>query len=169
MSAFTENTSITPNIKNGTRVTTKNVLRYIDYENKKWKIIIPKWYEFDWASIPNNLFAIVWLLAVFVSPWFTPMAILGYYLQSVDINQISAALLHDWLYVMPTRATTLAEADRQFRVAMIACGTRPIKAWIMRLWVRVWGRYYRHWYKRKMSNLLQEIKTTVYRSKQHSR
>ena len=47
---------------------------YIDYENKKWEVTVPEWFEFDFWSIPRWL---RWL--------FNPTKYLAY-------------LLHDYLY-----------------------------------------------------------------------
>lgn len=106
------------------------LLEPIQYESgakgsAQW-VIVPADFETDGATIPP-------FLRVFLAVW-------GTYGR--------AACLHDYGYNrllnnmphpnLPTRAA----CDREFRIAMLACGTRPWLAWMMWAAVRCCGWIY---------------------------
>ena len=90
--------------------------------SSQW-VVVEKGFETDGATIPA-------FLRLFLAVW-------GTYGR--------AACLHDYGYGllragsphphMPTRAA----CDREFRIAMLACGTNQMLAWAMWAAVRVWG------------------------------
>lgn len=145
MSEFTQNVNISPVPQSSKRVTTSEIVWYLDYWQKKRPIVIPEWYVFDWASTPTNIFASLCFLSVFVTPRLFPLAVIWYYMQRTEPNTISAATLHDYIYTDRPHGLTLAQADNIFLEALIACNTNKVKALMMRLWVRIWGRWY--WYR----------------------
>jgi hypothetical protein len=122
MSAFTQFTSIQPLPKEKKWITTAPLTYRVGSEYSNEIITVPAWYEFDWASVPM----LFW--------WF---------LQRVEPDTIAAACLHDYLYT-EWRIYTLRETDYIFLEAL-CCTTNRLKAYIMWLWVRMWGRLY--WYK----------------------
>ena len=58
---------------------------YVDYIEKKWRIVVPKWFTTDMASIPRPLW-------IFLNP-----------------TKFIAPILHDYLYT--TKELTRADAD----------------------------------------------------------
>lgn len=144
MSAFTEQVWIIPIPKTWIWVVSRPLTRYLDYETKWRPITVEPWFQFDWASTQQSIFAVMAILASFVSPWFLIMAVLGYFVPSVEPCSISAAALHDYLYIFRPYNMTQRQADRIFREALIACWTPKWKAWVMRAWVATFGRIYRH-------------------------
>jgi len=121
MSSFTENTSIQPLPKSNKWCTVKPFTYYLYYE---WGegITVPAWYEFDWASVPM----VFWM-----------------FIQRVEPKTISAACLHDYLYTIGRRYS-LAQTDKIFYESLVVSWVNKIKAMLMYIWVRLWGRYY--WY-----------------------
>jgi len=156
MSQFTENTSIKPVPKTSRRITTREVVRYQDRENKTGEIVIPKGYDFDGASSPTNLFAILCLISVFITPRTTPLAIIGYYIQRTEAQTITASALHDYCYT-DRRDVWLIQSDKIFRQALIASDTPKIKAWIMRMGVRIWGWFYRFKIKKRIKKFITSL------------
>ena len=125
MSSFTENTSIQPLPKVNKWVTTKPFTYYL---YKEWgeSITVPAWFVFDWASVPM---------------------VFGMFIQRVEPKTISSACLHDYLYT-EWRRYTLKKTDRIFYESLLVSWVNKIKATLMYIWVRLWGRYY--WYKIKI-------------------
>lgn len=121
MSAFTTFTSIKPLPKEKKWITTAPLTYRVGSDDSDEIVIVPTWYEFDWASIPM----IFWRI-----------------LQRVEPDTIAAACLHDYLYT-DGRRYTLSKSDYIFLEAL-CCTTNRFKAFIMRLWVRMWGRLYRY-------------------------
>lgn len=122
MSAFTTFTSIQPLTKSKKWITTAPLIYRVWSEDSTDIITVPTGYEFDGASVPM---------------------IFGWFLQRVEPDTIAAACLHDYLYT-DGRRYTLAKTDYIFYESL-CCTTNRFKAFIMRLWVRMWGRLY--WYK----------------------
>lgn len=96
------------------------VIKNISYTfNTFWKpftISIPKWFEFDWASIPR-------LFHIIGTPMWT--------------DTLPWALFHDYLY--RTQKLTREQADQCFNELMIVTKTRAIKRAMFYSWVRMWG------------------------------
>lgn len=122
MSAFTTFTSIQPLPKAKKRITTAPLTYCVGSEDSDEIITVPAGYEFDGASVPM---------------------IFGWFIQRVEPDTIAAACIHDYLYT-DGRRYTLARSDYIFFEALM-CTTSKRKAFIMWLWVRMWGRLY--WYK----------------------
>lgn len=160
MSQFTENVSIRPIPKSSRWITTKDIVWYRFYDNISNRgidpIVIPEWYEFDWASTPTNLFVILAIIAIFITPWLAPFAIIGYYMQRTEPNTITAAVLHDFIYTDRPEWIWLAEADAIFLEALIACGTNKFKAFAMWAGVSMWGWFYRYKIKKKIKWLFKK-------------
>ena len=88
------------------------------YTIAKWEweeINIPKWFIFDWASIPRIFYIIG-----------TPMA----------TDTLIAAVIHDYLY--KTQIKTRQESDDLFYNVMKLCKVFILKRVIYYLWVRIW-------------------------------
>lgn len=89
----------------------------------RW-IVVPDDFSTDGASVPRTLWG--WLPST------------GRYLR--------AAVVHDYLYSRigagdpHPEAPTKRAADREFRIAMAACGVRPPLRWIMWAAVSLFGR-----------------------------
>lgn len=122
MSAFTTFTSIQPLPKEKKWITTAPLVYRVWSEDSDEIITVPAGYEFDGASVPM---------------------IFGWFIQRVEPDTIAAACLHDYLYT-DGRRYTLSKSDYIFFEAL-CCTTSKWKAFIMRLWVKMWGRIY--WYK----------------------
>lgn len=123
MSSFTQFTSIQPLPKSNKRITTQWFRYYVWVEWSDEYIDVPPKYEFDWASVPM----VFWM-----------------FIQRVEPQTISAACLHDYLYTTGRRYS-LAKTDKIFYESLIVSWVNKIKAMLMYIWVRLWGRYY--WYK----------------------
>lgn len=92
-------------------------LRYEDSRVVCCLLDIPEGFVTDYASVPRLFWNI-----------FPP----------ADPRYSRAAVLHDRLYEEWT--VTRAAADAVFREAMLATGTRRLRAWVMWLAVRAFGR-----------------------------
>ena len=91
---------------------------FIYYKWIKWSddfIEIPKWFIFDWASIPRIFYVIG-----------TPMS----------TDTLVAALVHDYIYkeLMFTRE----QCDNLFNEIMEIMDVNDIKKALYYLWVRIW-------------------------------
>ena len=121
MSVFTTFTSIQPLPKEKKRITTTPLTYRVGSEDSDEIITVPTGYEFDWASVPMMF---------------------GWFIQRVEPDTIAAACIHDYLYT-EGRRYTLSKSDYIFFEAL-CCTTSKWKAFIMRLWVRLWWRLYRY-------------------------
>lgn len=110
-----ERLDIHPNPVTGKWVLSKT---FTFYKWSKWCnecIIIPAWFEFDWASIPR-LFWVIW--------------------HPMWIDTLIAALIHDYIY--SNHSMTRKEADELFNEVMIICEVKTIKRILYYIGVRVW-------------------------------
>jgi len=151
MSHFTRNAVIQPVPKTSLRKLVNDVTWYAwSYDDETdtgtLPITPPIWYVFDWASTPTNLFAVLCLFSVFISPWFSPLAVLWYYMQRTESSTILWSVIHDYLYTDKEKFTRITRwiADRIALDIRIACWTNKYKALLMYLWIRLWWRFY--WY-----------------------
>lgn len=122
MSAFTSNIYISPQPKSNKRITTKELIYDVWFEWSSEKVIVPAWFEFDWATVPM---------------------IFGQLIQRVEPRTINAACIHDYIYIHLKHRYTRSQADNIFLEALIACKVNKFKALMMYLWVRLWWRLYR--------------------------
>lgn len=147
MSQFTDSTSIRPVAKTHLWRTTGEIVWYLDYENSGLPVVIPEGYEFDWASVPSELFVFFLFLWWVHSPLWLLLGVFGILIQRTEAKTIAPAVLHDFIYTDRPYNLSLSDADRIFREALIACDVPKWKAWSMWLWVRLWWWFY--WYKVK--------------------
>lgn len=117
MSIFTKFTSIHPIPWKNVWVTS-NELVFYENDDMTWdKIVVPCWFEFDWASTPR-----------FIRILFPP----------AEPRTINAACLHDWLFA--NKSYSLRKTDLLFLRALKASGFHPIKRWTMFLGLKLWSR-----------------------------
>lgn len=106
-------------------VTTEEFSWFLDYEGKKWEIIVPKWFETDFGSIPR----VFWWL-------FDPTDWLAY-------------ILHDYFYHNGGKVPcdgeiqrfSRREADIILHEALITEGCGKISAFFIWLGVRMGGSF----------------------------
>jgi hypothetical protein len=109
---------LTP-LLNGKWKLLKWVSYHIWYKESNNIVIVPAWFETDWASIPRILWTIIW------NPF--------------DTKFITRALIHDYIYVTCKR--TRKEADDVFLEILKNTWNSLIKSYIMYTRVRLFWKW----------------------------
>lgn len=122
MSSFTENIHIAPLPKLNLWITTKAFTYYVWSEDSDEAIEVPADFVFDGTTAPK------WLW------WF---------IQKVEPRTINPTCLHDYLY-KEWRRYSKTKTEAIFYEALIACGVSKGLAFTMRLWVTIFGWWYRY-------------------------
>lgn len=94
------------------------------YEGSSEKMVVPKWFMFEGASIPRIFRTLV-----------------GH---PMTIKVLRAALIHDWLYI--TKKSSRKYADDVFYESMIISWVSKRKALLFYYMVRIFWWYVRYWY-----------------------
>lgn len=116
MSAFTKHSAISPD-KEKKQWINRQQFGFWENEDKTGDyIVVPANFKFDWASVPR----LFWVL-------FPP----------VEPSTITAACLHDWLYVK--KQYGLWKSDALFLKALKADWVFLLKRWAMFLWLKLWS------------------------------
>ncbi len=122
MSRFTEFTSVQIPNKSSQFFRTMDVLRYEKwYEWSGNFILVPAWFETNFASIP-------FFLQIFFSP--------------TDYRWIIPSILHDYLFSKAKTLNDFSEANIHFSDACVACGTPTWIANVFYIGVTIWWIFY---------------------------
>ena len=116
MSNFTETAHIKWLPKKWKWVTTEELRFYTNVFDKRKTIIVPVWFEFDWASVPRFLW------------WLYPPA---------EPQTINAACIHDYLF--KTKQFSLWKSDLIFLEALQVSGNRFLKRYVMFYGLKLWS------------------------------
>jgi len=107
---------------------------YINYEKKEWEVIVPKWFEFDFWSIPRVL---RWL--------FNPTKYLAYLLHDYMYNQLQQYKDDIKLY-----RHNRYIADWVMAQALSIEGMGDLSISVIMLWVRLfWEMYQKSFWKKE--------------------
>lgn len=110
---------------------------------REWTLLQDLWYEIGekgsgrWIRVPKG----------FLTDGASTPRVIWAFLPSTG-RYLQAAILHDYLYKVLQAGLTFpevrsrGEADREFRLASLACGVSPAVAWILWLGVRLGGWVY---------------------------
>ena len=159
MSAFTENLNL-KQLKNG-KLKTLNEIRYhLRRKEGNMYIVIPEWFEWDWASVPYRLKPwayIMWLVCLLLACFSHRIFILGVLFFWVVIFTVASrytyvfsSMIHDYLYKykqvfyvddegIQIIGISRQDADLQYPIIMGICWATRAEATSHYWWVHLFG------------------------------